>query len=106
MFILYIRLVENRSTASARLKSRAALAGAMRLRLGLAAWSNSHFDNALYPLGTPHKEHLPRYAGLFDVAEADVLHHQMPKAQTLAEWIAQTPEGFLFLPKMHKWGTH
>jgi uncharacterized protein YecE (DUF72 family) len=78
----------------------------MRLRLGLAAWSNSHFDHALYPLRTPHVDYLPRYARLFSVAEADVLHHQMPDADTLREWIGQTPEGFLFLPKMHKDVTH
>jgi len=78
----------------------------MRLRFALAAWSNPHFDNALYPLGTPHAEHLPRYASLFDAVEADVLHHRMPSQSLLQDWISQTPEGFLFLPKMHKDATH
>ena len=78
----------------------------MRLRFGLAAWSNSHFDNALYPLGTKHAEHLPRYAGLFSIAEADTLHHRMPDTAALAEWIEQPPKAFLFLPKMWKRVTH
>lgn len=78
----------------------------MRLRFGLAAWSNSHFDNALYPLGTKHAEHLPRYSSLFPVAEADTLHHKMPDAAMLAEWVEQTPKDFLFLPKMWKRVTH
>src|ERR1041385_568474 len=77
----------------------------MRVRFGLAAWSNSHFDNALYPLRTPHAEYLPRYAGLFDVAEADVLSHKMP-GKELHEWVEQVPEGFEFLPKMHESVTH
>jgi uncharacterized protein YecE (DUF72 family) len=78
----------------------------VRLRLGLAAWSNSHFDNALYHPGTKHEQYLPRYASLLDCAEADVLHHTYPKKDTLLEWVAQTPEGFTFLPKMHKNATH
>jgi uncharacterized protein YecE (DUF72 family) len=78
----------------------------VRLHFGLAAWSNSHFDNALFPLRTPHEEYLPRYATKFDVAEADVLHHRMPNAEELVEWAAQAPTGFRFLPKMHKAVTH
>jgi uncharacterized protein YecE (DUF72 family) len=78
----------------------------VRLRFGLGAWSNRHFDLALYPLGTPHAEYLPRYATLFDCAEADVLHHQDPETVPLAEWAAAVPEGFAFLPKMHKDATH
>lgn len=78
----------------------------MRIRLGLAAWSNAHFDNALFHPGTKHDDYLPRYARIFDCAEADVLHHTYPKRETLESWVAQTPEGFTFLPKMHKNATH
>lgn len=78
----------------------------MDLRFGLAAWSNGHFDHALYPLRTPHVQWLPRYAGLFGCVEADVLHHRDAEAGTLEEWVASTPDGFLFLPKMNKAATH
>lgn len=78
----------------------------VELRFGLGAWSNAHFDHILYPLRTPHTERLARYASLFPVAEADILHHRMPEAAHLAEWIDQTPPGFRFLPKMHKDVTH
>lgn len=78
----------------------------MRLRFGLAAWSNGHFDNALYPIGTLHDEYLPRYAGVFDCVEADILHHKRLSAAELAAWAAQTPDGFQFLPKLHKDVTH
>src|SRR2546422_809165 len=37
---------------------------------------------------------------------ADALHHQFPQAQRLRQWIERTPDGFLFLPKMHKSVTH
>ncbi len=78
----------------------------MRLRFGLGAWSNSHFDHALYPLRTLHAEYLPRYATKFDCAEADVLHHREADEGTLDDWVASTPREFQFLPKMHKLATH
>lgn len=78
----------------------------MRVRFGLAAWSNAHFDHALYPLRTPHVERLPRYATKFDCVEADVLHHRDVEVGTLTDWLAQTPPDFLFLPKMNKAATH
>ena len=78
----------------------------VRLRFGLTAWSNSHFDNALFPIGTPHDEYLPRYSTVFSVAEADQLYHRLPGGKLLGEWIEQTPDGFQFLPKMWKKVTH
>ncbi|MES2154566.1 MAG: DUF72 domain-containing protein [bacterium] len=78
----------------------------MRLRFGLAAWSNAHFEHTLYPLRTLHAEYLPRYSTKFDCVEADILHHQAAEEGTLQDWVAQTPEGFLFLPKLHKDATH
>lgn len=78
----------------------------LRLRFGLTAWSNSHFDNALFPLGTPHDEYLPRYSTLFSVAEADQLYHRLPGKKLLDPWVEQTPPGFRFLPKMWKKVTH
>lgn len=78
----------------------------LKLRFGLTAWSNSHFDNALFPLGTPHDEYLPRYSTVFSVAEADQLYHRLPGRKLLEPWIEQTPPGFRFLPKMWKKVTH
>ncbi len=76
------------------------------VHFGLAAWSNKHFDHILYPLHTLHKEYLQRYASVFPVVEADILHHQTVDDATLQDWVAQTPEGFRFLPKLHKDATH
>ncbi|MHB8634350.1 MAG: DUF72 domain-containing protein [Thermoplasmatota archaeon] len=78
----------------------------VRVRLGLAAWSNHHFDNALYPIGTPHATYLPRYASLFDTAEADILFHRAPSGSELAGWVEGTPAGFTFLPKLARPVSH
>lgn len=78
----------------------------MRLRFALGSWGNRHFEHTLYPLRTPHAERLPRYAALFDAVELDVLHHQAAEEGKLEDWAAQVPDGFRFLPKMHKSVTH
>lgn len=78
----------------------------LQLRFGLTAWSNAHFDNALFPTGTPHDEYLPRYSTVFSAAEADQLYHRLPGRKLLEPWIEQTPDGFHFLPKMWKKVTH
>ena len=78
----------------------------LKMRFGLTAWSNSHFDNALFPLGTPHDEYLPRYATVFSAAEADQLYHRLPGKKLLDPWVEQTPKDFRFLPKMWKKVTH
>jgi uncharacterized protein YecE (DUF72 family) len=80
--------------------------GIVKLRFGLGAWTNAHFDHALYPIGTPHAEYLPRYASRFTVAEADVLHHRLPEPGEIESWCQQTPKNFRFLPKMWKQVTH
>ncbi len=78
----------------------------MMLRFGLAAWSNKHFDHILYPLRTLHRDWLPRYSKVFPIVEADILHHQAIDDATMQEWVEQTPDGFRFLPKLHKDATH
>ncbi|HET6399544.1 MAG TPA: DUF72 domain-containing protein, partial [Candidatus Thermoplasmatota archaeon] len=78
----------------------------MRLRFALGSWSNSHFEHTLYPLRTPHPERLGRYASVFDAVELDILHHQQAEEGKLEDWVRQVPEGFAFLPKMHKAVTH
>jgi len=100
--------VLNRFRVGGRRKALCAVSdlARVRLRFGLAAWSNAHFEHTLYPLRTLHAEHLPRYATKFDCVEADVLHHKAVEEGTLEDWVAQTPEGFRFLPKLHKDATH
>lgn len=74
--------------------------------IGLAAWSNRHFDHILYPLGTLHAEWLPRYSSVFSVVEADILHHHVLEPEQAQAWIDGTSEGFRFLPKLHADATH
>lgn len=75
----------------------------MRLRFGLAALSNGHFDNILVPIGTRHDEYLPRYgrAG-FEALELAQLYHAPDVTDRMHRWAEQAPEGFRFPAKLWK----
>lgn len=74
----------------------------MHLRFGLAALSNKHFDNTLFPLRTPHREYLSRYASLFGVLELSQLYHTPVPSRSIRDWVAQAPAGFTFPAKLWK----
>lgn len=74
----------------------------MRVRLALGALSNKHFDNALFPLRTPHGEYLPRYAEVLDALELAELYHAPDLSERVLQWLEQAPKGFTFLPKLWK----
>lgn len=73
----------------------------MRLRFGLAALSNRHFEHMLFPIGTRHDAYLPRYAEVFDHLELAVLYHQ-PMDERVRGWLEQAPPGFTFSAKLTK----
>ncbi len=77
----------------------------MRIRLALGALSNKHFDNALFPLRTPHDEYLPRYAEKFDALELDIMRGRKQLPDDVLQWIEQAPDGFRFCPKLAKFAT-
>ena len=67
----------------------------MKLRFGLGAWSNKHFEHTLYPLRTKHAEYLGRYGSVFSTVEVDKLYHFPTDAQELYGWAEQAPPGLL-----------
>ncbi len=77
----------------------------MKVRLGLGALSNKHYDNALFPLRTPHNEYLPRYEGHFDFLELDIMRGRGKLPDDVVEWVQQSSKNFRFLPKLWKEAT-
>lgn len=73
------------------------------IRFGLAALSNRHFDNILFPIGTRHDEYLPRYAAAgLDALELAVAYHGLELPPEVAAWVDQAPPGFVFAAKLWK----
>lgn len=59
-----------------------------------------------YPAKLPAKDFLKHYATRLNAVEINYTFRQLPKATTLENWIAATPEGFTFVCKAHQRITH
>lgn len=77
-----------------------------RYRIGCAGWGYDEWRGSLYPPGTASGEYLRRYARVFDLAEVDSSYYQAPSRELAERWARETPEGFLFAPKLPGRVTH
>ncbi len=77
-----------------------------RLFLGCAKWGRSDWIGQLYPRGTKSACFLSVYAGNFNSVELNATYHQMPQAERMAGWAAQTGRDFLFCPKIFQGVSH
>lgn len=82
----------------------AALRG--RLRFGTSGWDYPDWVGPFYAPDTPKKAFLERYAQRFASVEIDSTFYRMPTRKTVAGWVARTPPGFEFCPKVPQSITH
>lgn len=73
---------------------------------GTSGWSYKDWIGPFYPLGTPEKEFLKRYAARFNAVEIDSTFYRTPAHHSAKAWFDATPAGFLFFPKMVEQATH
>jgi uncharacterized protein YecE (DUF72 family) len=73
--------------------------------VGCSGWSYRDWKDDLYR-DVPASRWLQRYAGVFDTVEINATFYRLPKRETLAGWVEQTPEGFLFAVKGSRYLTH
>ncbi|HEU4686163.1 MAG TPA: DUF72 domain-containing protein [Nitrospira sp.] len=59
-----------------------------------------------YPPGLKQAEFLRYYSRRYDTVELDGTWYRLPSEKTVNEWIALTPDGFIFAPKIHRQITH
>ena len=60
----------------------------------------------LYPEGEPKRRWLELYADRFDTVEVNSTFYRLARAEAVAEWVRQTPSGFLFSVKASRYLTH
>jgi uncharacterized protein YecE (DUF72 family) len=72
---------------------------AFRLHAGCAKWGIKEWVGTLYPAGTTESEYLYKYSRCFNSVELNTTGYRFGSARRMAEWAAQTPEGFSFSPK-------
>jgi uncharacterized protein YecE (DUF72 family) len=76
------------------------------VRIGCSGWSYESWRGRLYPEGLPARRWLERYAEVFDTVEVNATFYRLPKQETVAGWVEQTPDDFLFAVKGSRYLTH
>jgi uncharacterized protein YecE (DUF72 family) len=78
-----------------------------RVRIGCSGWNYDHWrDGVFYPPRLPANEWLPFYAERFDTVEVNATFYRLPRRDTVARWVEQTPDDFTFAVKVSRYLTH
>ena len=56
--------------------------------------------------GLPARRRLERYAEVFDTVEVNTTFYRLPRRDAVADWVEQTPHGFVFAVKASRYLTH
>jgi uncharacterized protein YecE (DUF72 family) len=78
----------------------------MSIRIGTSGWHYSHWSGAFYPGELGEEKWLSYYAGCFDCVEINSSFYRMPTPASVAHWLEQTPDDFVFALKASRYITH
>jgi uncharacterized protein YecE (DUF72 family) len=76
------------------------------VRIGCSGWNYPHWRERVYPRGVPQRRWLEHYATLFDTVEVNNTFYRLPKRESVAAWVEETPPNFLFAVKASRFLTH
>jgi uncharacterized protein YecE (DUF72 family) len=74
--------------------------------LGCAVWSYKDWVGNLYPPKSKSSDFLSLYSRRFTTVEGNTTFYAIPSTETIEKWVAQTPVGFKFCPKLYRQITH
>jgi len=74
--------------------------------LGCAVWAYKGWSGDLYPPGSRPADFLHLYSRRFTAVEGNTTFYAVPDRDTVARWVAETPPGFAFCPKLPRELTH
>jgi len=77
-----------------------------RLYVGTSGWAYPSWKPDFYPQKLAQKKFLNFYASKLNTVEVNFTFRQLVKETTIQNWIAETPETFLFTIKAHQVLTH
>jgi uncharacterized protein YecE (DUF72 family) len=82
-------------------------AGDSAVRVGCSGWNYDHWRHGVfYPERCPAARWLPYYAERFDTVEVNATFYRLPRPTSVARWLEQTPDGFVFAVKVSRYITH
>jgi uncharacterized protein YecE (DUF72 family) len=76
------------------------------VRIGCSGWEYKHWAGDFYPAGLPRPRWFAHYAARFDTVEINNSFYRLPPPQTVEQWRARTPPGFLYAWKASRYLTH
>jgi len=76
------------------------------VHIGTSGWSYNHWQDVLYPPGTPPAHRLDIYIRHFRTVELNASFYRWPKDATFTGWRSRLPEGFLLSVKASRGLTH
>ncbi|MGI8920776.1 MAG: DUF72 domain-containing protein [Solirubrobacteraceae bacterium] len=76
------------------------------LRIGCSGWQYRDWRGSLYPPGVPTRRWLEAYAERFNTVEVNSTFYRLPSREAVAQWVKQTPAGFVFAVKASRYLTH
>jgi uncharacterized protein YecE (DUF72 family) len=77
-----------------------------RVWVGCSGWNYRDWREVVYPKGLPTSRWLEHYATLFDTVEVNSTFYRLPKRESVARWVEQTPGDFVFSVKASRYLTH
>ncbi len=77
-----------------------------KLRIGCSGWSYKDWEGIFYPKGLAAKDYLGYYSKVFNCVEIDSSFYRVPNQFMVNQWRNNTPDGFVFSPKLPKKITH
>jgi len=73
-----------------------------RILVGTSSWADPGFVEEWYPPHLPSRERLGWYAQHFEAVEVNSSFYAIPETGTVARWVRETPDGFVFDVKLHR----
>jgi uncharacterized protein YecE (DUF72 family) len=73
-----------------------------RIYVGTSSWADPGFVAEWYPKKMAARDRLGWYAERFEAVELNSSFYAVPEAEMAARWAEVTPDGFLFMVKLHR----
>jgi uncharacterized protein YecE (DUF72 family) len=74
--------------------------------IGTSGWSYKHWKEIYYPSKLKARDQLAFFAEEFDCVEINSSFYRIPTKETLAKWLQQVPQRFVFCPKLSRYLSH
>ena len=76
------------------------------MHVGCSGWNYASWRGTFYPPGLPARRWLEHYATQFQTVEINATFYRLARPSAVANWVSQTPEGFIFAAKASRYLTH